>query len=388
MNFLVFGAQSLGYALIYDLIRSPKVERIYLADPDADKIAAIMQHFVDERIVPCQLEVTNSDEVLSLMANATVVVSTLSHSYELSKLALQAGVNYVDCGINEEVMRSQFLLDELAKEAKIAMIPGCGLTPGMVSILAASATTGMDEIFGIHIRVGQLPLEGQGVHLISPMISAERFLSEATEDATIIRSGEVMRVPALSDLEYIENLGPFQKLEAFNAASGVSHFVRSMHDKVQVLDFKSIHREGFCDQVRALRELGLMDRESITVNSTPVSPRAVLATLLDKKIPKDEPDMVLIRITVTGTREKSDVQVTWECVDSVNQADGISAMTRLRAFPASIMAQLIARGDIADHGVFAPDQCLPTKIYLAELASRGIHVTMTEETFGADKIND
>ncbi len=53
-------------------------------------------------------------------------------------------------------------------------------------------------------------------------------------------------------------------------------------------------------------------------------------------------------------------------------------MMRMTAFPASIIAQMIARGDIKEHGVLRQEMAVPVKLFLAEMESRGLRLTMTD----------
>jgi saccharopine dehydrogenase-like NADP-dependent oxidoreductase len=113
-------------------------------------------------------------------------------------------------------------------------------------------------------------------------------------------------------------------------------------------------------------------------NGLEVSPRALLHKALSDRLPQDQPDVVLIRVTVTGMKARKPVQVVWQCIDYNDEAQGLSAMMRMTAFPASVIAQMIARGDIAEHGVLRQELTVPVKLFLTELASRGITMTMTE----------
>jgi len=81
---------------------------------------------------------------------------------------------------------------------------------------------------------------------------------------------------------------------------------------------------------------------------------------------------------VTGVRDRKPLQLVWECIDYNDHANGLSAMMRMTAFPASVIAQMIAREDIKERGVLHQEQCVPVKLFLTELASRGIALTMTE----------
>jgi lysine 6-dehydrogenase len=100
--------------------------------------------------------------------------------------------------------------------------------------------------------------------------------------------------------------------------------------------------------------------------------------LLSDRLPKDEPDVVLMRVIVTGLRDKKPLQLVWDCIDYADQAVNLSAMMRMTAFPASIVAQLIARGDISERGVLRQELAVPTRLFLAEMASRGVALQMVE----------
>jgi lysine 6-dehydrogenase len=127
-----------------------------------------------------------------------------------------------------------------------------------------------------------------------------------------------------------------------------------------------------------LKHLGLMSSVPVKLKSGTIAPRELLSYVFAEKIPKDASDAVLLRVTVTGVKEKVPTQVVWECVEFGSEADNLSAMMRMTAFPASIIAQMIARGDISERGVLRQETSIPVKLFLAELNSRGIKLTMTE----------
>jgi saccharopine dehydrogenase-like NADP-dependent oxidoreductase len=51
----------------------------------------------------------------------------------------------------------------------------------------------------------------------------------------------------------------------------------------------------------------------------------------------------------------------------------------MTGFPVSITADLIARGIISQHGVFCPEEIIPTDPFLQELPRRDIHIEKTEK---------
>ena len=81
--------------------------------------------------------------------------------------------------------------------------------------------------------------------------------------------------------------------------------------------------------------------------------------LLQKHLPADGPDYVLVRLDFVGkgcrsphvSKGVTDLAGTvqhlrYDIVDKLDEATGMSAMMRTTAFPASIIAQMMARGDV------------------------------------------
>ena len=381
MRFLVLGAGRMGYAVVYDLVRSPKVEKVVIADIDLSRVEAIAAKFADKQVIPVELDVENQEEVAQLMHEVDVAISCVSykHNYELAKIALSTKTHFVDLGGNEDIVAKEFLLDELAKEQGVTIIPDLGLAPGLVSLLAVSAAESLDELYDMKLRVGGLPSEPDDLFLgYSQGFSIDGLINEYYEDCTIVRDGKLMTVPSLSDLETIEFPRPFGIMEAFNTSGGISTLPKSYVDRVQHLDYKTIRYPGHCQQVHMLKELGLMDKAPVELPSGKAVPRELLHKLLSQKLSGDEPDVVLVRVVVTGIKEKKPVQIVWDCIDLADQAAGLSAMMRMTAFPASIIAQMIARGDIKERGVLRQELGVPTKLFLAEMDGRGINLKMTE----------
>lgn len=381
MKFLVLGAGKMGYAVCYDLIRSPKVEQIVVADNSTERLESLVKRLADTKLVPVELDVTNEKELAQLMNQVDVALSciTYEHNYDLAKIALASSTHFVDLGGNEDIVAREFLLDEVAKEQGVTIIPDLGLAPGLVSLLAVSAAESLDEIYDVRMRVGGLPIEPNECFLdYAQVFSIDGLINEYNEDCTVIRDGKVFTVEPLSDVESLEFPRPFGTMEAFHTSGGISTLPQTYVGRVQHMDYKTIRYPGHCEMIAMLKELGMMSKEPILVEGKEVVPRQLLHKLLSEKLPKDEPDVVLLRVMVTGLKERKPVQIIWECIDYADQAAGLSAMMRMTAFPASIIAQMIARGDIAERGVLRQETAVPVKLFLAEMDSRGISLKMIE----------
>lgn len=382
MKFLVLGAGKIGHAVVFDLIRSPRVEQVVVADLNADNAHFIEETLVDQKIVSVELDVNNQQYVAELMKSADVTISCLPWqlNYELAKLALSTRSNFCDLGGNHKAAEKVFVLDEVAREQEVTIIANLGLVPALVSILAACAADSMDELYEIRIRAGAIAVEPEdqllGHGLFMPV---ESLIDEYVEPNTVIRDGQIYQLAALTDKEELEFPKPIGVVEAFNAEGGMHSLINRYKNKVKHLDFKTIRYPGHCEKIQLLSDLSLLSKEQIILSSgTKVTAREVLTHVLKNGLSEDLADLAIARVTVTGVKEKKPVQQIWQCIDYGDEAEGIAAMSRISAFSGSIIAQMIARGDIADKGVLRPEACVPVKLLLAEMASRGVSLTMTE----------
>lgn len=374
MRFLVLGAGRMGYAVAYDLLQNKLVKQVMVVDPEQSRLDALQKDLADDRIAGLKGDISDCEELGYLMTGCDVVISCVTYkfNYELAKAAMEAGAHFVDLGGNEDIVRKQFLLDEMAKEKNVAIIPDCGLAPGLVSILAAAACEELDDFSEIRLRVGGLPVEPRPPLNYSLHFSVEGLINEYVEDATVIRGGRLMRVPSLHDMEEIEFPAPFGKLEAFNTSGGISTLPATFGNRVTHLDYKTIRYPGHCEMVRMLKDLGLMETKPLRLGTQQVRPRAILATLLEQKLPKDEPDVVLLRVAVRGTKDNEPTEIIWEAIDYMDESTSLSAIMRTTAFPVSIIAQMVASGGIRARGTLTQETSIPTEQFLNELQSRGI----------------
>jgi lysine 6-dehydrogenase len=78
-------------------------------------------------------------------------------------------------------------------------------------------------------------------------------------------------------------------------------------------------------------------------------------------------------VVVEGKKGGKDKKVGWELLDYYDESRGISAMMRTTGYSLSITGQLQASGEIQP-GVHTPDECMPAKKYISELAKRGVMI--------------
>ena len=418
MKILVLGAGRMGYGAAFDLIHnSPDVESVTIADFHLEKAREAAAKIGTDRITARQIDASDYGAVVELFRGHASVISCVNYWYNesLSKAAIETGANFCDLGGNNYIVDEQLALDAEAKAAGISIIPDCGLAPGMVSILAMHGAAKFDRLDEIHIRVGGLPQDPQPPLDYQLVFSVEGLINEYVETARVIRDGRITEVPSMTELETLSFDG-FPTLEAFQTSGGTSTLPDSFLGKIRELDYKTIRYAGHCEKFKTMIDLGLCSSEEIVADFQNVKPRKVFGELLQRHLPADGPDYVLVRLEFVGQLGQTGPQasppatphsrvpdstapassqhertlplddsalriphsalntLTYDIIDKHDPTTGLSAMMRTTAFPASIIAQMMARGDVLERGATPQEKAIDSEKFVAELTRRNINI--------------
>jgi lysine 6-dehydrogenase len=375
MKYTVIGAGMMGSAAAYDLATTSPSDEIVLADIDLQQ-ATRAAKAIGSNVTPLKLDVNLRKDLLKTIEGNNAVISAVSYSvnHQITEAGIQAGVHICDLGGNNEVVNKQLALSAEAKHRGVAIIPNCGLAPGLINILAMEGMKEFDEIDAIHLRVGGLPQHPRPPLFYQIVFSVEGLINEYVEKCAAIRDGTLVHIDPMSDLEEIEfkELG---MLEAFNTSGGISTLAEQLQGRVRTLDYKTIRYKGHCEKFKTLLDLGFATHEPMTPGSSVKTNREFFADLLRTKLDYGDKDLIVARATLAGRKGKKEKQLVYEFVDYYDDATQMTAMMRLTAIPTSIIAQMLAQGTIAMRGVVPPEQCVPGDRMIAELGKRNITIT-------------
>ena len=374
MKILVLGAGRMGLGAVFDLVHnSPGVEAVTVADFDLKKAQDVAAKVDSAKVTAQQIDVSNNSDVARLMEPHDSAISCVNYWYnaELSKTAIATSTNFCDLGGNNYIVDEQLALDSEAKAAGVSIIPDCGLAPGMVSVLAAHGAKRFDETEEIHIRVGGLPQKPKTLLEYQLVFSVEGLINEYIEVARVIRNGEITEVESMTEIETLA-FDDFPPLEAFQTSGGTSTLPDTFLGKIKELDYKTIRYAGHCEKFKTIIDLGLCSSEEILVDYARITPRKVFGELLTRHLPADEPDYVLVRLEFVGKTGGETKKLRYDIVDRQDETTGLSAMMRTTAFPASIIAQMMAKGDVLERGATPQEKAIDSEKFVAELARRNI----------------
>jgi lysine 6-dehydrogenase len=377
MKMLVLGAGLQGCACAYDLLQSPAVGGVTLADLRPDHLPPFLAGDWGGRLTTVRLDVTDPVAVRETLRGHIAVMSAIPYYYNgpMARAAVEAGCHFADLGGNTEIVFEQKKLDDQAVAKGISIIPDCGLAPGMVNILAAEGIRRLDRAQQVKIYVGGLPQHPEPPLNYQIVYSLEGALDYYTTPSWVLRDGKPIQVDALSELEAVDFPDPVGTLEAFHTGGGISTLPFAYEGKVDVMEYKTLRYPGHAAIMRPIRELGLLGAKPIEVKGKPVVPRDVFIAAVHPRLHKPQgQDLVALRVSVTGQKGGKPARVAFRLIDRYDAVHGISAMMRTTGYSLSITGQMQANGRIALKGVHTPDEAVPFGPYVEELGKRGVRI--------------
>ncbi len=94
----------------------------------------------------------------------------------------------------------------------------------------------------------------------------------------------------------------------------------------------------------------------------------------------NERDIVAMRNVMIGLRQGVATKMTFDLVDQRDLETKLFAMNRTVGYTASIVAQMIVKGEIKGTGLLTPVKDIPYKRFLGEIGKRGIVIQEKVET--------
>jgi lysine 6-dehydrogenase len=145
------------------------------------------------------------------------------------------------------------------------------------------------------------------------------------------------------------------------------------------MSYKTLRYPGHAYLVKAMRDLGLYDDDPVKVDGWMVSPRDVFIATVGRKLATETgPDLVALRVVVTGTRGGKPRTITYELLDRYDETLGVTAMMRTTGYSLAAVSRLQVEGAVPP-GAHTPYESVPVDAYVRALGERGIWIERREE---------
>lgn len=378
MKYLLLGAGLQGTAMAFDLLTQAEgTTGLMIFDANAEALATLTARLDDPRVQTTCGDVRDAELIGPLMAEADVALSAVNYWFnaDLASLAVENRAHFLDLGGNNDIVAREFELHDRAQEMGVSVVPDCGLAPGLAGILGYHLVDRLEKPESLKLRVGGLPADPLPPMNYKVVFSVQGLINEYIEPAVVIRNGRLQTVPSLSELEHLTFPAPFGELEAFQTSGGTSTLPQTLLGRLPDLDYKTIRYKGHCAQFRLLHELGLTDAVPQEFPGGKVSPRELLARVMDTKLDLPGEDVVLVLCEAEGfDAEGQGVRHSIRIIDRHDAANNISAMMRMTGYPAAIIAAMLASGEIKAPGAQCQESIVPGERMIAELRRRGVEI--------------
>ncbi|OGQ35238.1 MAG: hypothetical protein A3F16_05095 [Deltaproteobacteria bacterium RIFCSPHIGHO2_12_FULL_43_9] len=380
MKYGVLGSGMQGIAAAFDLAKYGNAERVYLSDTNekqaklgAEKVNTLLKKNIVEALT---LDVQNESDLKTFLTPIDAVLSAVPYylNSKIAKAAVETKTHFNDLGGDTPTVRQELELDRQAKEAGVSIIPDCGVMPGMGNHFAVHAIQWLDTCDSVQVRCGGLPQHPKPPLGYKLVFSLEGLLNNYFGKAWILRNGKVTEVETFDGYEEIEFPQPLGKCEAFTTTGATSTCPWTFEGKIKTWEYKTVRYKGHYEKIQTLRALGLLDMKPVYVKGANVIPRDLACAVIAPKISfPDDPDLIVLRTTCSGTKGGKKVAVTYDVLDLQDPATGFSAMARCTAFSATIITIMMAHGETPT-GAVPLEKSVNQTNYIKELERRGIKV--------------
>ena len=398
---IILGAGMVGSVMALDLGLHPHGGgfEVTIVDARADAVQRVVDRCRESGIaVRGEIaDLSDPTVIKRLVAPYDVVLGALASriAFNALRAVIEAGKPYADISFMAE---DALDLDALAKERGVTAVVDMGVAPGMSHLLAGRAAAALSPCENIEIYVGGLPVERRWPYQYKAAFSPADVVEEYTRPARLVEHGKVVVRPALSEPELMDFEGPggVGTLEAFNTdglrSLARTHIGRGGKGGVPMMKEKTLRYPGHIELMRVMRETGLFSEEPVAVRDADgrevrVRPRDLMARLLFPMwtYGPGEEDLTVMRVLGDGVKDGRRVRMQWDLSDRYDRATRCTSMARTTAFPCTIAARMLARGEIrrpGGGGVIVPellgaDSAVVQRI-LDEHAARGVEYRYSE----------
>lgn len=387
MKIAVLGGLGIqGKAALADLSNSKIVNEVICADAHLDEWENISRWIDAKKIHPVKIDAGKRDELTRLLVQEVDVAIDLLPAPLMTnafEAAVEAGVPMICTNYGPEIRH----LHNAAMTADIALIPECGLDPGIDLIISGHAARQFDELQVINSYCGGFPEKKACDNPLNYKISWnwDMVLRAQKRESVFIKNGQRFIVSADDQHDngmiHRINFPGLGELEAVPNGDAVFYTdLFGVTDTIQEAGRYAFRWPGWCDFWQPLKKFGFLSDKSLEGLDCQISPIQFLVNLMSPQLQyrDDEKDIVAMYNIFEGLKGGRKKKMKTTLMIERDLKTGLFAMSIGVGYTASIVAQMIGSGQITPKGVLNPAIDVPYGPFIAELSKRGIEVTETD----------
>lgn len=391
MKIIVLGG--LGYqgrAAVIDLMRSGEVTEVVCVDTHIDGISELADFEGFAKVRAVQADAASSDALTAILKQgADAAIDLLP--IQLMPIAFEAAVTAGVPLVSTNYAHTLHHLDQSARERGVILMPECGLDPGIDLVIIGGAVHRFDRITRLDSYCGGIPEKIACDNPLNYKISWnwEMVLTSQMRPASFVRDGLVFEVPAeaqhASEMNHDIEFPGLGRLEAIPNGDAVAYVERlGLSETIRNAGRYALRWPGWREFWNVLKLLGFLDEDPVPGLAGGISPKQFMVKHLEPRLQygPGEKDVTPMLNVFEGEKDGRRLRLTSRLLIERDLESGLLAMSLGVGWTASIVAQMIARGEISTPGLLSPVKDIPYARFIAELANRGIHVKEEIEWLG------
>ncbi|MFZ7125100.1 MAG: saccharopine dehydrogenase family protein [Desulfobacterales bacterium] len=383
MKIVVLGG--LGYqgkAAVIDLMRSPEVAEVVCADADTNALGALSGREGFSKVRPFRVDAASRSELDSLLHqgfDAAVDLLPIRFMPDAFEAAIAARVPIVSTNYAHGLHH----LEDRARRLGVTLMPECGLDPGIDLVLIGDAASRFDRLTRLDSYCGGIPERAACNNPLNYKISWnwEMVLASQMRPSRFVRQGAVLEIPAdaqhESEMNHDIDFPGLGRLEAIPNGDAVAYVDRlALSGTIRDSGRYSLRWPGWRSFWSRMKKLGFLSEDPVPGLPAGISPMRFLVRHLEPRLQygPDEKDLTPMVNVFEGERGGRPSRLTTRLLIERDLETGLLAMNLGVGCTASIVAQMICRGEISAPGLLSPVKDIPYGRFMAELERRGIRV--------------
>jgi saccharopine dehydrogenase-like NADP-dependent oxidoreductase len=304
-NIVLLGAGKIG-SMVAHFLGTCGDYRLRIGDAEQGAVDRLCQRFAGAEGRRVDLSIAPDLDGIMQGADAVISCAPFHCNPLIATRAKANGLHYLD--LTEDVEVTSQVID-LAKGAKTALIPQCGLAPGFITIIAFHLIKSMTDVSDLRLRVGALPRFPSNMLKYNLTWSTEGLINEYCHPCEVVLNGKLDRAQPLENLEHITIDGV--EYEAFNTSGGLGSLAATLAGKVRNVNYKSLRYPGHNYLIKFLMDdLQMSDHQD------------VLGEIFDRCLPATTQDQIVIFVSATGKIRGRLIENTWARTIYHREIDG------------------------------------------------------------------
>jgi len=382
MKIAVIGAGLMGPAFALDCLGDDDVEEVLLVDIDPKRLEQVSEELGrPSKLKTVIQDVTDRKGLADTLRGYDVAGVALLRPLNVHAIwgAIDAGVSVVELSEPDDEEIED--INREAIKARVAIIPGCGVEPGLTDVLAADGMDMLDRVEAVDIWCGGIPEEPKPP-LDYKIVFGGPYLPLWPGKVKVIADGEVRYVDRYTLGDPVSFEGIDRPLECFYDGFPETLHLVEKFDGVKRCTEVTVRYEGYCEKVNFLDGCGLLSHEPVEFKGGEIVPFEAFSRIIHPKVRLEpgERDITVLRVRVQGEENGEETVYNYEMVDRYDDEKGITSMAKTTSYTAAIVARMLGRGEITEKGYVPPVKVLrggKLAELLAQLEERGVTITKT-----------